>query len=91
MCTIWYVNLTFSMVLGFIPLDLGVCVQYLPPYSPDLNLIEECFSKFKHFLQRHCDYYSETTGDGILFDMYKVMDIITPFDVAGYFMHAGYF
>ena len=73
------------------PLNAGVRVEYLPPYSPDLNPIEECFSKIKHFLQRHRDYYNETTSDGILFDMYEVMDIITPFDAAGYFMHAGYF
>jgi transposase len=71
--------------------DPGVQVEYLPPYSPDLNPIEECFSKIKHFLRRHRDYYSQTTGDGILFDMYEVMDIITTNDAAGYFMHAGYF
>lgn len=29
--------------------------------------------------------------DGIIFDMYKVMDIITLEDAAGYFRHAGYF
>jgi transposase len=72
-------------------LNLGVRIEYLPPYSPDLNPIEECFSKIKYFLRRHRDYYSETTGDGILFDMYEVMDIITANDAAEYFMHGGYF
>jgi transposase len=76
---------------GAHPLDLGVRVEYLPPYSPDLNPIEECFSKIKHFLRRHRDYYSQTIGDGILFDMYEIMDIITANDAAGYFRHAGYF
>ena len=28
----------------------GVRIEYLPPYSPDLNPIEEAFSKIKHFL-----------------------------------------
>jgi transposase len=65
--------------------------MYLPPYSPDLNLIEEAFSKIKHFIRRHCDYYSATNGSGIMFDMYEVVDIITPHDAAGYFAHAGYF
>jgi hypothetical protein len=73
------------------PFDPGVQVEYLPPYSPDLNPIEECFSKIKHFLRQHRDYYCQTTVDGILFDMYEVMDIITTNDAAGYFMHAGYF
>jgi len=67
-----------------------VHVEYLPPYSPDLNPIEECFSKINYFLFRHRDYYSQTTGDGILFDMYEVMEIITPTDAVGYFWHAGY-
>ena len=69
----------------------GVRIKYLPPYSPDLNPIEEAFSKIKHFICRHNTYYNLTIGDGILFDMYEVMDIITPEDADGYFLHAGYF
>ena len=32
--------------------DIGVLVHYLPPYSPDLNPIEEAFSKVKTELKR---------------------------------------
>jgi hypothetical protein len=32
-----------------------------------------------------------TTEDGILFNMYEVMDIIMPEDADRYFIHAGYF
>jgi transposase len=63
----------------------------LPPYSPDLNPIEEAFSKIKYWLRRHGDYYNATVDDGILFDMLEVLDIITPEDAEGYFIHAGYF
>jgi transposase len=66
-------------------------VEYLPPYSPDFQPIEEAFSKIKAFLRRYRAYYSQTTGDGILFDMYEITDIITAKDAAGYFMHSGYF
>jgi len=69
----------------------GVQIEYLPPYSPDLNLIEEAFSKIKHFLRHHQDYYLAMTDDGIIFDMYEVMEIITLEDASGYFRHAGYF
>jgi DDE superfamily endonuclease len=80
---------------GFELLELadqfGVRIEFLPPYSPDLNPIEEAFSKIKHFLRRHQDYYGTTRGDGILYDMYEVLDIITSSDAEGYFAHAGYF
>jgi transposase len=69
----------------------GVCVEYLPPYSPDLNPIEEAFLKVKHWLRCHNKYYQTTEGDGVLYDMWEVLDIITPDDSEGYFFHAGYF
>jgi hypothetical protein len=69
----------------------GVRLVYLPPYSPDLNLIEEAFSKVKHWLRRHNDYYWATEGDGVLYDMWEVLDIITPDNAEGYFFHVGYF
>ena len=80
-----------QMVLVCCWLWLGVRIEYLPPYSPDFQPIEEAFSKVKAFLRRHRDYYKQTIGDGILFDMYEVMEIITPEDAVSYFMHAGYF
>jgi transposase len=33
--------------------DIGVKLVYLPPYSPDLNSIEEFFSEFKAFIRRN--------------------------------------
>jgi transposase len=68
----------------------GVRIEYLPPYSPDFNPIEEAFSKIKHFLRRHQVYY-ERQGDGIFYDMFEVMEIVTGDDAAGYFANAGYF
>jgi hypothetical protein len=79
------------LVLNITSLSLGVRIEYLPPYSPDLNPIEESFSKIKHFLRCHQDYYLAAEGDGILFDMLEVLDIITADDSASYFAHAGYF
>ena len=70
---------------------LGVCIEYLLPYSPDLNPIEEAFSKIKYWIRRHQEYYSATEGDGIIYDMLEVLDIVTPSDACGYFSNAGYF
>jgi transposase len=32
--------------------DAGVKVVYLPPYSPDLNPIEELFAELKAFIEK---------------------------------------
>ena len=42
--------------------DVGVIVQYLPPYSPDYNPIEECFSKVTSMLKAmevEMEYYDD--------------------------------
>jgi hypothetical protein len=45
----------------------GVRIIFLPPYSPDLNPIEEAISKIKAWIRRNYDLFSP--GDGILFDV----------------------
>jgi hypothetical protein len=69
----------------------GIRLEYLPPYSPDLNPIKEAFSKIKHYLHCHNSYYAATTGDGILYNMLELWDVITAHDAKEYFAHAGYF
>lgn len=61
----------------------------MPPYSPDLNPIEEVISKIKAWIRRNYDLFS--LGDGILFDVQVAMDVITSEDAEGYFFHGGYF
>ena len=34
----------------------GGRVKFLPPYSPDFNLIKTCFSVIKSFLKRYRDF-----------------------------------
>jgi hypothetical protein len=68
-----------------------VHIEYLPPYSPDLNPIEEAFSKTKHWTCHHQDYYKAAEVNAIFFDMWEMLEIITPRDAEGYFFHAGYF
>jgi transposase len=42
--------------------DAGVKLSYLPPYSPDLNPIEEFFAELKAFIKRNWVVYEEN-GD----------------------------
>jgi len=65
-------------------------VEFLPPYSPDLNPIEEAFSKIKAFIRRHSGMMSHE-GDGMIFELMEIMQVISEDDAIGYFLHAGYF
>ena len=66
----------------------GVQINFLPPYSPNFNLIEEGFSKINAWIRHNYDIFQ--LGDGFLFDVKVAMDVITPNDAEGYFLHAGY-
>jgi len=62
----------------------------LPPYSPDLNPIEEAFSKIKSFMHQHRALLVQE-GNGMIFDLMQIMEVITTEDAVGYIIHAGYF
>lgn len=38
-------------------------IEFLPPYSPDLNPIEFCFSGMKAWIKRHMDEAKEAWAD----------------------------
>jgi transposase len=40
-------------------LDAGVKLLYLPPYSPDLNPIEEFFAELKAFIKKQWHEYED--------------------------------
>lgn len=44
--------------------QIGVKLVYLPPYSPDLNPIEELFSELKAFIKRHWQAYANNPDQG---------------------------
>jgi transposase len=61
-------------------------LMYLPPYSPDLNPIEEAFSKIKGLLRK-----AEARGREALVEaMGRAISAVTPQDVRGFFEHRGY-
>jgi hypothetical protein len=70
---------------------LGVRIEYHPSYSPDLNPIEEAFSKIKAYIRRNNDIFLSGTFNDLFYDMYMALDVITDVDAMGYFIHAGYF
>lgn len=65
---------------------VGAKMVYLPPYSPDLNPIENLFSKIKQivrgFRPRQWQEIIRATRQALL--------AITPDDIANAFLHCGY-
>ena len=76
-------------------LELADCfsirIEYLPPYSPDLNPIEEAFSQVKTYICRNNDIFLSSSSEDLMFDMHQAFNIVTNIDAMGYFIHAGYF
>ena len=58
----------------------------LPAYSPDLNPIEEAFSKVKAHLRKA----SARTREALVEAMGEALSVITPRDAQGWFAHCGY-
>ncbi len=64
----------------------GAKLFFLPKYSPDLNPIEQAFSKLKHLLRKAAPRTPETVCEAIG----QLLDAYTPKECANYFKNAGY-
>ena len=64
----------------------GCELVYLPPYSPDLNPIEEAFSKLKHILRR----IGARSKEALIEAMGRALGAVSAQDVRGFFAHCGY-
>lgn len=64
----------------------GARLWYLPPYSPDLNPIEQAFSKIKHWMRQAQKRTIEETWRHIG----HLAEAIQPGECANYFANAGY-
>ena len=59
---------------------------FLPPYSPDLNPIEQAFAKLKHWLRNA----QPRSIDEIHTSLAPILDNFTPEQCAAFFKNAGY-
>ena len=64
----------------------GASVLYLPPYSPDLNPIEQVFSKLKALVRSA----AERTVEGLWAAVGRLLDRFPPDECARYLAHCGY-
>jgi transposase len=64
----------------------GATLRYLPAYSPDLNPIENAYSKLKALMRKG----GARTVDALTKLVGRSLKAFTPVDCRGFFGHAGY-
>ena len=64
----------------------GASLLYLPPYSPDLNPIEQLFAKLKNLLRQA----AARTKDALWATIGMLLDEFTPDECANYLANCGY-
>lgn len=64
----------------------GARLLYLPPYSPDLNPIERCWSKIKTFLRAA----KARTREALDAAVARALATVTASDARAWFAHCGY-
>jgi transposase len=65
---------------------VGARLLFLPPYSPDLNPIEQVFAKLKALLRKAAERTVEATWQRIG----SLLTRFTPQECANYIRNAGY-
>ena len=65
----------------------GATLLYLPPYSPDLNPIEQAFAKLKALLRAK----ALCTVDALWNALGSLVACFTPEECHNFLRHAGYF
>jgi hypothetical protein len=71
-----------------------VKLLYLPPYSPDLNPIEEAFSFIKTYIRKHgLRFRAMVEARDVILPftfLYEAMDQVTSEAAHGWITHSGY-
>jgi transposase len=66
--------------------ETGATLLFLPPYSPDMNPIEEAFSKVKGILRK----VQARTQEALVEATGRALTALTPEDIRGFYTDCGY-
>jgi transposase len=66
--------------------SVGAELLFLPPYSPDLNPIEQVFAKIKHWLRRAAKRTVAALSD----EIGRLLDVFPSQECAHYIVNSGY-
>ncbi len=64
----------------------GAHLIFLPPYSPDLNPIEQAFARLKHLMRKSAPRDVEATWRRVG----QILDLFTSSECANYLANSGY-
>ena len=83
-------NASIHHVYGVVDLieSQGARLIFFPPYSPDLNPLEEFFSKVKSIMKENHSIFQSRTETQVLLTM--VFNMVTKEDCIFYISHSGY-
>ena len=65
---------------------VGARLLFLPPYSPDLNPIEQVFAKLKHLMRKAAERSHEATWRRVG----TILDAFSPAECRNYLVNSGY-
>jgi len=66
--------------------EKGAHLLFLPPYSPDLNPIEQLFAKLKHLMRKAQERAHEATWR----KLGQLIDLVSPTECQNYLRNSGY-
>jgi len=73
--------------LKWVPIKaVGTSVLYLPPYSPNLNPIEQIFGKLKALLRKA----AARMRDGLWTTIGTLLNAVTPAECRNHLVNSGY-
>ena len=70
--------------------SVGALVHFIPPYSPDLDPVEELFSKVKVCLKENDEAIQAADESAVVDFVCAAFSTATPDDCYAWFKHAGY-
>ena len=69
----------------------GMRLEFLPPYSPDMNPIELAFSLLKGRLRRDGERFRDVRDEYVIYEeLYRQVFTISAYDCEAFYYHCGY-
>ena len=75
-------------VIDLIENQVGARLLFLPPYSPDLNPVEEVFSKVKALMKQNDNLFQACSDTRVLLTM--AFGMVTKQDCISFITHSGF-